>query len=264
VRYNRAAMAIRRRSFDRLALVVFAVCVGALGWAAGARLTPATIVDYPFAEDQAVQDDLDRRFAPYYSNGREDGIVRDFFQDARNGVFVDVGAYDWQDGSNTYRLEQELGWSGLAIDAAPDYAEGYRLNRPRTTFISAFVDDEDGRPRTIYLGDLAQEASSDKALGWRRPLQRREVHGLSARLDSILAQQQIARMDFLSMDIELAEPGALRGFSIQRYRPRLVCIEMAAPVRQAILDYFARAGYVIVGKYLAIDRQNLYFTPLSD
>jgi len=34
-------------------------------------------------------------------------------------------------------------------------------------------------------------------------------------------------------------------------------------VRQQILDYFARHAYVMVGRYLRVDVQNLYFTPLD-
>jgi hypothetical protein len=77
-----------------------------------------------------------------------------------------------------------------------------------------------------------------------------------------LTQEGITKIDFLSMDIELAEPKALAGFEISRFRPELVCIEAHEEVRQALLDYFARNGYVAVGKYLRADTQNLYFTPL--
>ena len=34
-------------------------------------------------------------------------------------------------------------------------------------------------------------------------------------------------------------------------------------MRQQILDYFARHRYVVVGQYLRVDTQNLYFEPLS-
>jgi hypothetical protein len=34
-------------------------------------------------------------------------------------------------------------------------------------------------------------------------------------------------------------------------------------VRQRIIDYFARHHYVVVGKYLRADVNNLYFTQLS-
>ena len=83
-------------------------------------------------------------------------------------------------------------------------------------------------------------------------------------LDDILRQSDVRQIDFLTMDIELAEPAALKGFSINQHRPRLVCIEAHPETRQFILDYFARAGYVIVGKYLRADSQNLWLTALAD
>ena len=64
------------------------------------------------------------------------------------------------------------------------------------------------------------------------------------------------------MDIERWEPKALGGFDIERFRPRLACIEAHDPVRQAIINYFAVHGYIVVGKDLKVDTMNLYFTPM--
>ena len=61
----------------------------------------------------------------------------------------------------------------------------------------------------------------------------------------------------------MGEPAALRGFSIDRFRPRLACVEAHAKTRQQIIDYFVRHGYTVVGRYLRIDPANLYFTPLQ-
>ena len=82
-------------------------------------------------------------------------------------------------------------------------------------------------------------------------------------LNTVLDQAGLKRIDFLSMDIELAEPKALAGFDIDRFQPALVCIEAHAEVRQQILDYFAAHGYAVVGKYLRVDPYNLYFEPRS-
>ena len=65
------------------------------------------------------------------------------------------------------------------------------------------------------------------------------------------------------MDIELNEPQALKGFSIERFQPGLVVVESHAPVRQQILDYFASHRYVVIGKYLRADSENLWFTPIG-
>ena len=82
-------------------------------------------------------------------------------------------------------------------------------------------------------------------------------------LDHILDAAGLHTIDFLSMDIEHAEPRALAGFTIERYSPALVCIEAHAPVRQAILNYFAEHGYVLIGKYWQVDLLNMYFAPLT-
>ena len=82
-------------------------------------------------------------------------------------------------------------------------------------------------------------------------------------LNDLLAREGTARLDFLSMDIELSEPRALAGFDIERYRPALVCIEAHPEVRQQLIDYFHRHHYVVVGQYLGVDAQNLYFMPDS-
>jgi hypothetical protein len=89
------------------------------------------------------------------------------------------------------------------------------------------------------------------------------VKAKTTTLDAVLQKAGIDHVDFLSMDIELAEPAALRGFSVRRYRPTLVCVEAHPQVRQQILDYFASNGYVVVGKYLRADGHNLWFTTLE-
>ena len=48
-----------------------------------------------------------------YSN--QDPIIRDFFEDRRGGVFVDVGAYHWKEGNNTLYLWDSDGGSATAV-----------------------------------------------------------------------------------------------------------------------------------------------------
>ena len=76
-------------------------------------------------------------------------------------------------------------------------------------------------------------------------------------LNDLLRAEGISKIDLLSIDIELHEPQALKGFDIKRFKPSLVCIEALPPVRQQILDYFAANGYVVVGKYVWVDLENL-------
>jgi hypothetical protein len=107
--------------------------------------------------------------------------------------------------------------------------------------------------------DKTSSATPDAAAGFAGGEQAREVP--TTTLNAVLDQAGIAKLDFMSMDIELAEPKALAGFDIDRFQPALVCIESHPHVRQQILDYFAAHNYVLVGQYLRIDPHNLYFRP---
>jgi FkbM family methyltransferase len=219
-----------------------------------------------FTEDAVSElDPIAQKYGPgRYSRNVEEWAVRDFFQDRRDGVFVDVGANHYRDESNTYYLEHTLGWSGVAVDALEEFAADYLAYRPRTKFVAAFVADASDTTIEFFVPDANKRvASMSRAFTIKEgaPGQSRRVP--TTTLNVLLDQADVRSLDFMSMDIELAEPKALAGFDIDRFAPRLVCIEAHPEVRQQILDYFATHGYVAVGKYLRADPKNLYFQQVS-
>jgi FkbM family methyltransferase len=212
----------------------------------------------------AVWAALQRRYGTRNSRNAEEWVIRDYFQDKRGGVFLDVGAADAREWNNTYFLETALGWSGIAIDAQPEFAAEYARLRPRTRFFSMFVSDASDAVETFYVpekGPLGATSNREFAGRAEDPVDVRSVRTIT--LNDLLAREGVARVDFLSMDVELGEPRALAGFDIERYRPALVCIEVHPQVRQELIDYFHRHHYVLAGKYLGVDAQNLYFMPDS-
>ena len=246
------------KRFDLVELTLIALATGVLTYLAVAQLRPQYIYPAPDAEGA----ELVQKYGPARnSEHEEEWIVRDFFQDKRNGVFVDVGANDYKFLSNTYYLETNLGWSGLAIEPQVSFAEDYRKYRPKSRFLPFFISDTSNDEATMYYTkDNLLVTSSDKSFVERYGTAT-ELKTPTITMDDLLAREHLGRFDFLNMDIELAEPKALKGFAIERFRPGLVCIEAHPEVRQQILDYFARHQYVVVGKYLRIDAANLYFAP---
>jgi len=204
------------------------------------------------------------RYGTRSTNWAEEWIQRDFFQDRREGFFVDVGASDYRSASNTYFLETHLGWSGLAIEPQTRYAEGYRLHRPKTKFLAFFVSDVSDQTVALHVPeDFPYAASSEPsfAAGYQGDGALTIAQVPTVTLNDLLAREGVASIDFMAMDIELHEPQALAGFDIARYRPALVGIEAHRDVRQAILTYFHDHDYVLLGKYVRMDPQNLYFRP---
>ena len=200
---------------------------------------------------------------PHFSSHNEELFVRDYFHDQRDGVFVDIGASDYRERSNTYYLESSLGWSGIAVDPIADFAAGYRDHRPRTKFFTLFVSDRSDQRARLYVGDNSLFSSADRKFTDSFTNVSKTIDAATITLNDLLDSQHVKAVDFLTIDVELHEPQVLAGFDVQRFRPRLVCVEAHPQVRQAILDYFARGGYVTVGKYLRADPQNLWFEPLA-
>jgi FkbM family methyltransferase len=204
----------------------------------------------------------------YYSKKEseqfEELFIRDFFRDQKGGVFVDVGASDYRDASLTYFLDRHLGWSGLAIDAIEHYRTDYEKHRPRTQFFSFFVGDKDGDKVDFFVvRGNERQSSGVQEIGdlhsKTEAVDKTEVQSVT--LNTLLRKAHLEKFDLLNMDIELAEPGALRGFDIAHYQPKLVVIESYPQVRAFMDEYFAKAGYEQIEEYAQHDARNLYFTP---
>src|SRR5687768_11930231 len=165
-----------RPSFSGIAtaltyVVVLVLCAGAAYLYArdsyraerAVKLAEATAKDSTELEETAELEALEKKFGPSRNSyNAEEWIVRDFFGDQRDGIFVDVGANDHQRYSNTFYLETALGWSGIAVEPQQKFADGYRKYRPRTTFVPLFVSDASNREATLYVGENDLVASSSR------------------------------------------------------------------------------------------------------
>jgi FkbM family methyltransferase len=208
---------------------------------------------------------FERTYGPAHNTEREEEwLIRDFFKNKSNGFFVDVGANHYMLGNKTYYLEHNQNWSGIAIEPQFEFAADYPRYRPRTKFFQLFISDVSNEKAKLYVArdsPFTASANREFTAQFGKPDQVREIMTVS--LNDLLDREHVTHVDFLSIDIELHEPYALKGFDVERFMPALVCIEGLLPVRQQILDYFARHRYVLVGRYMWVDRENLYFTPLS-
>jgi len=240
------------------------LCIGVAGAAARYRYRAkaSPVIEYPaHPESQALKE----KYGPHRNSySEEEWCIRDFFNDRRDGFFVDVGANDYKVTSNTYYLDTVLNWKGLAVEPQRQFETDYIKFRPRTKFLSFFVSDASNQLAKMYvLKKNSLIASADRTFTEHEGEKAKEIEVPTITLNDLLDSEGVKKIDFLSIDIELWEPKALAGFDVERFRPELVCIEAHPRVRQQILDYFARHHYTVVGKYLRADVNNIYFTPIS-
>jgi FkbM family methyltransferase len=159
---------------------------------------------------------------PYYSqSGQDKYLDMDVFQGFRRGVFVEVGAWDGVDLSNTAFFERERGWTGLAIEPLPDRYAALVANR-RCTTLNCAISDTEGDAEFLALSGPTSMLSGLTSKYDPRHVQRidAEVAQLGAtktllqvptrRLDTLFCEHGLTRIHYLSLDVEGAEAACLR------------------------------------------------------
>ena len=151
------------------ALLLLFGFVVTLAWGITRRAdsTPAGVDAWELAQ-------LAEKYGPArYSRNAEEWIIRDFFQDRRNGIFLDVGANHYKNESNTYFLENQLGWTGLAVEPLAEFEADYKRFRPGTRFRAFFASDvSNQRARMFYLAQNSLVTSQTKEFTAREGSQR--------------------------------------------------------------------------------------------
>lgn len=104
-----------------------------------------------------------------YSQCRQDLYVLDKLENKTNGFYIEIGAYDPIDISNTYALEKHMKWDGLSFEASSGLIKKWENERSnkliicdaaRFDFTKCFI--ENKVPNTIdYLSLDIDDATLD-------------------------------------------------------------------------------------------------------
>lgn len=146
----------------------------------------------------------------YFSQAGQDKWVLSTLKNKPFGFFVDLGAYDGVEHSNSLALEQ-FNWSGICVEANYGYFSYLIKNRPNSLNVNVAVSDHVGELN--FSGQLITADTS-------APLVRcSTIHGI---LDEAGCPEYI---DYMSIDIEGVEYDALSVFEFDRYFVDLITVE---------------------------------------
>jgi FkbM family methyltransferase len=156
-----------------------------------------------------------RRYAAeYYSEYGEDRWIHDNLPIPARGVFVDVGAGDGVQGSNSLFFEQR-GWTGLLVEPDPRQCMVLRATR-KAPMAECAIGSDDKRP---FFLDASPCLSGFLRTG------NNSIQVPTDSLTKVLREHRIDRIDLLSIDTEGTELEVWRTLDVPHYKPAIVIIE---------------------------------------
>ena len=156
-----------------------------------------------------------------------------------NGFFIEAGANNGIDQSNTKIFEDLFGWNGLLIEPSLSAYEMCKQNRPNSIVINAALSDKDDAE---IFGDFDGHLMSS-INGRRRNSSNNMVSIKTRTLTSILKEYNINKVDFISLDVEGFEVDVLKGFDFNIWQPTYILIEINGNDKIIIDPYLEQFGY---------------------
>ena len=176
------------------------------------------------------------------------------YVDFDDGFFIEAGANDGINQSNTRFFEKRRRWKGLLVEPVPELAAACRANRPSCIVESvALVPFGFAAPQiemrfcnlmSLVKGAMKSEAEELAHVRTGCAVQRVETRELivpAATLSSLLDKHRIQRVDLLSLDVEGFELSVLQGLDFERHAPSHMLIE--ARYRNEIDAFVEQHGY---------------------
>jgi FkbM family methyltransferase len=174
----------------------------------------------------------------YYSQAGQDKWVIDFFKKKKNGFFLDIGAFDGIDISNTYILEKKYNWDGVCIDADPINFESLKKNRSCTCIHTAIS--KENKIVNFRSAGAGGEINENGNL----QIQCRTL------ADVLIEVNAPKTIDYISLDIEGSEYDALLAFPFEEYEFIIMTVEHnlylgSSTNKENIKELLTSKGYIL-------------------
>jgi FkbM family methyltransferase len=179
-----------------------------------------------------------------------------YFSDKKQGYFVEFGATDGIEFSNTYLLEKKFGWTGILAEPAQIWMKELKKNRSvHLSFECVFTESgltlDFQESSTHTLSSLSQFSGQDLHAVQRQKGKLYKVRTITL-LDLLNQFGAPKFIDFLSIDTEGSEFEIIEKFDFSSYEFGFICIEHNHTENEFKIDQLLlRFGYVRILKNLS-------------
>lgn len=174
----------------------------------------------------------------YGQKGEDKYLYNTFFKNVKNKNYIELGAMDGINSSNTKFFEDTLGWTGVLIEPNETLYNFLKKSRPNNKLYNSLISNEVKYLDFKYfekLGvscivDTMPENHNNLYFNSKRPQFYNHKKGLKSiktcRLENILESSTISEFEFLSLDVEGHEFNVLKSINYDKVNIHILLIEM--------------------------------------
>lgn len=183
-----------------------------------------------------------------YSQNDEEKFILQYFKPLLNGTFLDIGAHDGKQLSNTYQLALN-GWSGVMVEPSkivfPYLKERCDNEIPTVIPVNYCIADYDGEVTFFESGGdfLGTASQQHKERCEQKGYKFTEDKVPCVTISSLMDMVSISHLDYISIDAEGWDYKILSQFPDDFYGSAMVCVECSGAERKNILSYLYSKGF---------------------
>jgi len=163
-----------------------------------------------------------------YSMDGEDIVILDYFKNKEKGFYIDIGCYHPIHRNNTFLLYRK-GWKGINVDIHQFSIELFNYLRPHDINYNYAVSNKNEMINMYFQKELSQLSTIEHPQAkkvFQGGIKNKKIQAYT--LDKILDFSKLdnKKIDLLDIDVEGADLKVLQGFSIKKFKPELICVEI--------------------------------------
>ena len=165
----------------------------------------------------------------------------------RKGRFLEFGATNGKELSNSYLLEKNFEWEGILAEPSPQWEKSLKENRPRTKIINECIYSESGEMIDFFVSkegvlSTINEFKESDIESMPGNTKARNEEGFTVKVPTISLNDVFIKhfngekIDYMSVDTEGSELLILSKFNFEKYGPKIVTVEHNFTSAQKNLD----------------------------
>lgn len=173
----------------------------------------------------------------FYSQYEQDKFLYENFFNKKDGVFLEVGADDGVDKSNTLFFEESLNWTGLCVEPSPERFKLLRANR--TCYCEEVaIAQEHGSVEFMDIRGWGKGLSGIRSNYDQRHVERIEkelghsgnkghsfIEVKTVPLNELLTKHKLTHINFCTIDTEGSEAEVIKSINFDTCRFDLILVE---------------------------------------